>query len=359
MTMHLLEVKDLRIYFKVREGWVEAVDGVSFFVDEGETLGIVGESGCGKTTTAYAITQLLPKNAYVKGGEILFKGRDLLQYINRDGTINLFHPEIRKVRWRDISIIFQGAMDALNPVYKVGRQIEEAILAHPDALGKMAYLELSENQKHTSKAMQEAARRRVEELYDIVGIAKDRIDKYPHEYSGGMKQRALIAMALALNPPLMIADEPTTALDVITQYKILGEIKNIQKEYRMAMIMISHDISTVAEISDRMAVMYAGRLAETGNTLDLFMDPRHPYTMGLLNSIPTIKGDKETLLARLQSIPGSPPPLVNPPGGCRFHPRCPFAKSVCSRETPEATVVGPNHVVWCHKAAAESAGDEW
>ncbi len=357
--MHLLEVKDLKVHFKIKGGWVQAVDGVSFYVDEKETLGIVGESGCGKTTTAYAITQLLPKNAYIKGGEIRFMGENLLKYINKDGTIDIFNEHIRKIRWDKISIIFQGAMDALNPVYKVGKQIEEAMLAHPDALRDLAYMELSENQRHTPGAMQEAARRRVEELYEIVGIPKDRIDNYPHEYSGGMKQRALIAMALALNPALMIADEPTTALDVITQYKILGEIKNIQKEYDMAMIVISHDISTVAEISDRMAVMYAGRLAETSNTLDLFMDPRHPYTIGLLNSIPTIKGDRETLLSRLQSIPGSPPPLVNPPSGCRFHPRCPFAKPICSEKVPEATVVGPNHVVWCHKAAAESAGDEW
>jgi peptide/nickel transport system ATP-binding protein len=359
MADHLLEVKDLQIHFEIQGGWVEAVDMVSFNLDEGETLGMVGESGCGKTTTAYAITQLLPKNAYVKGGQILFKGKDLLRFVKKDRTIDLFNDEMRKIRWDEISIIFQGAMDALNPVYNVGSQIEEALLAHPEALMELAGKELGQAHRASRSELASAARKRTEELYDIVNINRDRIDNYPHEYSGGMKQRALIAMALALNPALIIADEPTTALDVITQYKILGEMKRIQKQYKMAMIMISHDISTVAEVADRMAVMYAGRIAEISPTSGLFKEARHPYTIALLNSIPTIKGSKAELRERLKAIPGSPPPLVNPPSGCRFRTRCPYAKEVCASKMPAPTVIGPDHVVYCYKAEKEAKGDVW
>jgi len=359
---HLLEVTDLVMHFKIQDGWVEAVDHVSFHLDKGETLGVVGESGCGKTTMVYAVTQLLPKNAYIKGGSIRFKGQELLDFINKDGTIDIFNKNIRKIRWDEISIIFQGAMDALNPVYKVGKQIEEALMAHPEALAKLAEGELAEKARTGSLSrgeLQDIARKRIEELYDLVNINKGRIYHYPHEYSGGMKQRALIAMALGLNPSLIIADEPTTALDVITQYKILAEFKKIQKKFDMAMIIISHDISTVAEVSDRMAVMYAGRMAEVAPTEDLFTNARHPYTVGLMNSIPTILGTKQELRDRLQSIPGSPPGLADPPKGCRFHPRCPYAKDVCKGEMPEPTVVSPDHVVYCYKAAAEVKGDAW
>ena len=359
---HLLEVTDLVMHFKIQDGWVEAVDHVSFHLDKGETLGVVGESGCGKTTMVYAVTQLLPKNAHIKGGSIRFKGRELLDYINKDGTIDIFNKDIRKIRWDEISIIFQGAMDALNPVYKVGKQIEEALMAHPEALTKLAEGELATKARARSlyrNELQEIARGRIEELYDLVNINKGRIYHYPHEYSGGMKQRALIAMALGLNPSLIIADEPTTALDVITQYKILAEFKKIQKKFEMAMIIISHDISTVAEVSDRMAVMYAGRMAEIAPTKDLFTNARHPYTVGLMNSIPTILGTKQELRDRLQSIPGSPPGLADPPKGCRFHPRCPYAKDVCKGERPEATEVSQDHLVYCYKAAAEVKGDAW
>jgi len=359
---HLLEVTDLVMHFKIQDGWVEAVDHVSFHLDKGETLGVVGESGCGKTTMVYAVTQLLPKNAHIKGGSIKFKGRELLDYINKDGTIDIFNKDIRKIRWDEISIIFQGAMDALNPVYKVGKQIEEALMAHPEALTKLAEGELATKARARSlyrNELQEIARGRIEELYDLVNINKGRIYHYPHEYSGGMKQRALIAMALGLNPSLIIADEPTTALDVITQYKILAEFKKIQKKFEMAMIIISHDISTVAEVSDRMAVMYAGRMAEIAPTKDLFTNARHPYTVGLMNSIPTILGTKQELRDRLQSIPGSPPGLADPPKGCRFHPRCPYAKDVCKGERPEATEVSQDHLVYCYKAAAEVKGDAW
>jgi peptide/nickel transport system ATP-binding protein len=356
---HLLEVDDLVMHFKIQDGWVEAVDHVSFHVDEGETLGVVGESGCGKTTTAYAVTQLLPRNAYIKGGTIKFQGKDLTEFINEDGTIDIFNKEIRKVRWDEISIIFQGAMDALNPVYRVGSQIEEAILAHEDALRDLIDDEFRAKFGGMRVEEREIARWRIEKLYDVVNIGKDRIDNYPHEYSGGMKQRALIAMALALRPAFIIADEPTTALDVITSYKILKEMKRIQAEYNQAMMMISHDISRVAEMSNRMAVMYAGRIAETALTTDLFCDAQHPYTQGLILSIPTILGSKEEMRERLKGIPGSPPPLVNPPKGCRFHPRCPHAKDKCEKQAPEAVEIAPDHLVWCWKAEAESKGHDW
>ncbi len=356
---HLLEVEDLVMHFKIQDGWVEAVDHVSFHVDEGETLGVVGESGCGKTTTAYAVTQLLPRNAFIKGGSIKFKGRNLLEFINEDGTIDIFNKQIREVRWDEISIIFQGAMDALNPVYRVGAQIEEAILAHREAMMDLIDDEFRAKFGGMRMEEREIARYRIEQLYDVVNINKDRIDNYPHEYSGGMKQRALIAMALALRPDFIIADEPTTALDVITSYKILKEMKRIQARYRQAMMMISHDISRVAEMSDRMAVMYAGRIAETATTVDLFCDARHPYSQGLIDSIPTILGEKEEMRARLKGIPGSPPPLVNPPRGCRFHPRCKFMKDKCKKYRPKPTEVAPDHLVWCFKAAEENKGNEW
>jgi peptide/nickel transport system ATP-binding protein len=361
MTKHLLEVKNLVMHFQITGGdWVEAVDHVTFYLDEGETLGMVGESGCGKTTMAYCITQLLPKNAFIKGGTIKFQGKNLTDFINKDGTIDIFNKQIRDLRWDEISIIFQGAMDALNPVYKVGKQIEEAMMAHPEALMDLAENELrGKTVRLSKKELLAIAQARVRELYDIVNINKDRIYNYPHEYSGGMKQRALIAMALALNPAMVIADEPTTALDVITQYKILKEIKLIQKDYKMAMMIISHDISTVAEVSDRMAVMYAGRMAEIAPTGDLFTNAKHPYTQGLLNSIPTIKGSKRELRDRLGSIPGSPPPLVSPPKGCRFNPRCPYSKEKCTKVRPGATKITPDHKVYCHKAKMEHNGDVW
>jgi peptide/nickel transport system ATP-binding protein len=356
---HLLEVNDLVMHFKIQDGWVEAVDHVTFHVDEGENLGVVGESGCGKTTTAYAVTQLLPKNAYIKGGYIKFKGKDLTEFVNDDGTIDIFNQAIREIRWDEISIIFQGAMDALNPVYRVGDQIEEAIMAHTDSLPGLIDDEFREKFAGMRVEEREIARHRIEKLYDIVNINRDRIDNYPHEYSGGMKQRALIAMALALRPDFIIADEPTTALDVITSYKILKEIKRIQAEHNQSMMMISHDISRVAEMSNRMAVMYAGRIAETARTVDLFCDAKHPYTLGLINSIPTILGTKEEMKERLKGIRGSPPPLVNPPKGCRFHPRCDYAKDKCKKYSPKPAEVGPDHLVWCWKADTENKGHEW
>ncbi|MGB9815292.1 MAG: ABC transporter ATP-binding protein [Thermoplasmata archaeon] len=328
MKMVLLSVQDLTIHYKVSSGWVKAVENASIDLDSGETLGLVGESGSGKTTLAYAITQLLPKNAYVKGGRIFFQGKDLLKIsLKEDGTLDIFNEEIRKIRWKEISMIFQAALNAFNPVYKVGDQIVEAIMAHKD----IEY---------------EQARKEVEKLYEFVGIPKDRIDNYPHEYSGGMKQRAMIAMALALRPKLVLADEPTTALDVITQDRILLEIQKLQKETGISMVLITHDVSVVAEISNKVAVMYAGKIVEKGGTVEVFKHYAHPYTEGLMASFPTIVGEKR----RLASIPGSPPDLVNPPKGCRFHPRCPYAKDICMEQEPPMIEISPGHFTACHFA---------
>jgi len=327
--MPLLSVQDLTIHYKIYAGWVRAVENVSIELDKGETLGLVGESGSGKTTVAYGITQLLPNNAYIKGGKIIFKGRDLLALTKRpDGSLDIFNEEMRKIRWKEISMVFQAALNAFNPVYRVGDQIIEALKVHnPDI-------------------SDEKARKEVERLYDFVGIPKDRIDNYPHEYSGGMKQRAMIAMALVLKPSIVIADEPTTALDVITQDRILSEIKRLQKETGISMILITHDVSVVAELSDKIAVMYAGRIVEKGNTIEIFKHYAHPYTEGLMNAFPSIKGEKR----RLASIPGSPPDLINPPKGCRFHPRCPYAKDICMEKEPELVEISPGHFTACHFA---------
>jgi peptide/nickel transport system ATP-binding protein len=356
---HLLEVKNLKCYFKVHEGMVRAVSGVSFHLDRGETIGLVGESGCGKTTTAYAITSLLPRNAIIQGGDIVFKGRSLLYNfkidkpfniidatltnIKMDKAIDIFDDKIRKIRWREISIIFQGAMDSFNPVYKVGDQMVEAIRVH-------------------KKVTHAQAKKRVCQLLTTVGIGHDRFDHYPHEFSGGMKQRAMIAMSLALNPSIVIADEPTTALDVVTQYNILREIKRIQREENVAMIVISHDVTTVAEMSDRMIVMYGGKLMETSPTKDLFENPAHPYTMGLLDSIPSLTGDVKEMAEHLASIPGSPPSLLEPPPGCVFHPRCPYAYEPCDKQIPLDVEVSPGHHAACFLAEDlfhKRREDEW
>lgn len=332
----LLEVKNLSVHFKIKKGWVYAVDRVSFTLERGEILGLVGESGCGKTTTGYAITQLLPQNAYIKKeSQIIFDGVDLLKLGTKPDKhhpdyvrIVEYHPEIRKYRWKRISMIFQGAMNAFNPVYTIGYQIIEAIKTHEP--------EISD----------EEARKRVINLYKMIGIPPDRIDNYPHEYSGGMKQRAMIAMALALNPDLIIADEPTTALDVISQDRVLGEMNRVMRELKKSMILITHDISVVAEMADKMAVMYAGQLVEFGTTRQIFKETSHPYTEGLIGSFPSIKGTKR----RLQSIPGVPPELTNPPPGCRFHPRCRYVAEICYTEEPPLIEISPGHYTKCHMA---------
>ena len=434
--MPLVAVRDLRVYFRIRQGWVRAVDGVNLSIDRGETVGLVGESGCGKTTLAYAITQLLPSNAHILGGQVIWEpegklypyreeywkiaaeriardvapmqarlaamprpeegakpdderaeleeqlellrhplsltyrtylepeiraleakvaeleaqmeqggrgsGRQLAQIQARlaaarqegdlvavtrrkDGRLREYHPKLSAVRWAQISIVFQGAMNALNPVYTVGDQIVEAIQTH-------------------ERMSDDEARKRVEELYRLVGIPPDRIDNYPHEYSGGMKQRAMIAMALALGPRLVIMDEPTTALDVITAAKIMDEILRLQETLKMTLIIISHDVSTVAKVADRICVMYAGEIIEESSSKKIFSQTLHPYTEGLLGAFPSVKGEKK----RIESIPGSPPSLVTPPSGCRFHPRCKYAKDICTTTPPPYVVPEPGHRSLCH-----------
>ncbi len=423
--MVMLDIRNLRVYFEILKGKVKAVDGVSFQLDRGETMGLVGESGCGKTTTAFAITRLLPFNGHVVGGEILFNdvvlaradmGTEMLELLEHkrwlgrveelferrqnalkalktrglgempgESEILLAEEEIfleeveeilaakdsvepetlkemlhdaaraettgffadrrkRKIekeieekmaaiRWSQISMIFQSAMNAFNPVYRVGDQIAEALLTHQDI-------------------SKDEAKAKVIELFDLVGLKPDRVTGYPHEFSGGMRQRAMIAMALALNPQLIIADEPTTALDVIMQDRILAEIRDLQKEMNMAMMIITHDISVVAEVSEKIAIMYGGKLFEHGDIVSIFENPANPYTIGLTGAFPSIKGKKKTL----KSIPGSPPDLADPPLGCVFHPRCKFAQDICREKMPKMVEVARDHRSYCHFAEDIFAG---
>jgi len=300
-------------------GTIRACENVSFKVSKGEALGLAGESGCGKTTVAYSILRLLPPNATVKG-KVIFKGRDIYE---------LPEDVLRKeVRWKGISIVFQGAMNALNPVLKIGDQIVEAILAHEE----------------TSP---EEARERACRLFELVGIDPDRIDNYPHEFSGGMKQRAMIAMALACNPDLLIADEPTTGLDIIVQAQILELLRNLKERLQISYIVISHDLSVISEICDTVAIMYAGKIVEYGPAIAVYKRSVHPYTRGLLSAFPSIKAPKGE---RLRYIPGAPPNLLNPPPGCRFWPRCKLATDKCRREEPPLVEIEPNHWIACHLA---------
>ena len=313
----LLEVKRLKMYYSTQKGDVKAVDDVSFSLEKGESIGLAGESGCGKSSVALALMKLYPSNAKILGGEILLDGKNIL---------DLEDDEIRReVRWKRISIVPQAAMNALNPVFTIKDQIIEAILTHEDV------------------SEEEAAKRAVE-LLRRVGIDPMRVNCYPHEFSGGMKQRAMMAMALSCNPDLVIADEPTTALDVIVQAQVLKEIKKLQRELGLSMVLISHDLSVVAETCDKTIIMYAGNIIEDTTTLEIFRHPLHPYSIGLIGAFPKLKGEKK----RLESIRGNPPNLLNPPTGCRFHPRCTYAKSICRDKQPELIETHPDHKVACH-----------
>jgi len=313
----LLVVKDLRTHFQLSSGWVKAVDGVSFRLNDGEALGLAGESGCGKTTTALSLVRILPANARIrKGSSIELFGIDLVPKTE---------DQLRRYRWREISIVFQGAMNALNPVIRVGEQIAEPI-----------QFRLGESEQQ--------ARKRASELLELVGIPRKRANAYPHELSGGMRQRAMIAMALACDPAVVIGDEPTTALDVMVQAQILELLERLRRELGLSLILITHDLSVIAETCDRTLIMYAGKVAEEGPVSRVFTAPRHPYTEKLLGAFPSISADRRTL----DTIPGSPPDLKDPPAGCRFHPRCPAAMDVC-REVVPPEVLFPDGVrVACH-----------
>ncbi|MFL2702278.1 MAG: ABC transporter ATP-binding protein [Candidatus Actinomarina sp.] len=313
--MNILEVKNLNMSYETLEGSVAAVKDVTFSLKEGESFGIVGESGCGKTSVAMSLLQLQADNGKITSGEIIFDGKDI---------VKLNEKELRDVRWSGISIVFQGAMNSWNPVVKIGEQIREAIREHyPDKT----------KEENTDK---------INELFNIVGLDSSIADRYPHELSGGMKQRAVIALALSCDPKLIIADEPTTALDVVIQDQILNEIRKVQDILGLSLIYISHDIAVIAEMTDNMAVMYAGRIVEKGPTKEVFENPRHSYTQSLLASTPSVVGDK----IKLKSLDGEPPSLINEQIGCSFAPRCPNKNTSCNpNHNMELVEVASDHYV--------------
>jgi oligopeptide/dipeptide ABC transporter ATP-binding protein len=325
----LLEVTDLRTHFFTREGVVQAVDGVSFSLDRGATLGLVGESGCGKSVTALSIMGLIPRPpAKIVGGSVVFEGRDLTQ---------LSDKQLEAVRGAQVSMIFQDPMTSLNPTLTIGTQITETMRRHLDV-------------------SKDEARRRAVDLLGKVGIPNPaaRLSDYPHRFSGGMRQRVMIAIALSCNPRLLIADEPTTALDVTIQAQILDLLHDLQREYEMALILITHDMGVVAEVADEVAVMYAGQIFEQASVLELFDHPEHPYTEALLGSLPRIEGEgiRE---GRLTAIPGRPPDLVDPPDGCRFAPRCPYVQlgDGCDMTPQVLREIRPGHLVRSAHPASE------
>lgn len=322
MSERLLDVRDLRMHFHTRDGVVKAVDGVSFSLDAGQTLGIVGESGSGKSVTALTAMRLVPMPpGRVEGGEVLFRGRDVL---------TMREDEVRGIRGNDIAMVFQDPMTSLNPVYRIGRQLAEPLIIHKGATRREAM-------------------KRAGELLELVGIpqAASRLHDYPHQFSGGMRQRVMIAMALACDPAILIADEPTTALDVTIQAQILDLMNGLQARTGTAIMLITHDLGVVADMADHVLTMYAGRMVEYGLADDVFYNPAHPYTWGLMDSVPRpVAGAKELL----NPISGQPPSLVSVPPGCAFHPRCPYAQDVCRVEVPAARVVGSGHVAACHFA---------
>jgi peptide/nickel transport system ATP-binding protein len=310
-----LDVRDLRVEYLTKRGPVKAVDGVSFRIQPGDVIGLAGESGSGKSTIAHAIMRILHPPALITGGQAFFAGRDILE---------MEEAELEEFRWQNIAIVFQSAMNALNPVMRVRDQLLDVMLHH--GLPKANALE------------------RAVSLFDLVGIDPRRLDAYPHQLSGGMRQRVVIAIALALNPDMLIMDEPTTALDVVVQKDILQQISVLREKLGFSILFITHDLSLLVTISTQIAIMYAGGIVEKAPAQELFDNPLHPYTLGLMNSFPSISGPKHPL----SGIPGSPPDLVSPPSGCRFHPRCPKAMAVCSQKDPTTRLWSADHSVACH-----------
>ena len=331
--MALLEVADLRTYFKTRAGEVHAVDGVSFSVERGKTLGIVGESGCGKSVTALSIMGLLPPSGRTVSGSIRFEGREVTTMSQR---------ELEDIRGRQIAMIFQDPMTSLNPTLTIGLQIMETM------------------QRHLDFSRDEARKRAIELLEEVhIPNARQRLDDYPHRYSGGMRQRVMIAIALSCNPKLLIADEPTTALDVTVQAGILDLLEELREEHQMSMIIITHDMGVVAEAADDIAVMYAGQIVEQTSAEELFDHPEHPYTEALLGALPQLEGEG-VRQGRLTAIPGRPPDLLDPPPACRFAPRCPYASfdDSCAKEPPELREIRPGHLVRTAHPASERAAKQ-
>lgn len=316
----MLEITDLETYYDSSEGTVHAVDGVNFTLKENEILGLLGESGCGKTTLAKSVIGLLPKEGRINSGSINYDGMDLTQMNERELK--------KKIRWSEISLIPQNAMNGFDPVYTVGEQIVEAIQAH---------------QKNTSEA---EAIARAKELFEMLGVESERVHDYPHQLSGGMAQRAMIALALAVSPSVMLADEPTTGLDMIIQRRILNLLADLKNDMDVSMLMVTHDISAAVEVCDRIAVMYGGRIVEIADTETILTDPRHPYTLGLRNAFPSISDDSSELV----SIPGEPFGAIDPDPGCRFAERCPFAEPECEASTPKPEEFDNGHLVECVRA---------
>ena len=326
MSTPLLEVENLSMHYDTLEGNVDAVKNISFTVNSGESFGLVGESGCGKTSVAMTLLQLQPENSVITQGSIKLDGKEL---------IGLSENDLRKVRWDSISIVFQGAMNAWNPVIKIGEQIREAMREH--------YPE-NTKQENINKII---------ELFRMVGLDESITDRYPHELSGGMKQRAVIALALSCDPKVIIADEPTTALDVVIQDQILNEIKKVQDLLGLSLIYISHDIAVIAEMTDKIAVMYAGSIVEIGPTKDVFKTPKHSYTRALLDSTPSIRGEKK----KLRSLEGEPPSLINKIDGCSFSPRCPTPTNGCKNQSIEMGLVKVGNDHYADKCCSECTNE--
>jgi oligopeptide/dipeptide ABC transporter ATP-binding protein len=314
----ILKINDLNIDYLIPRGTIRAVDNVNFKMEMGDSLGIIGESGCGKTTLTLSLMKLLPPNGKISSGDIFFKKENLSKKTEK---------EMENIRWNEIAMVFQGALNFLNPIRNAGEQIVEGILTH--------------NTMSKSDAWVKA-----EELLELVQIPKERSKSYPHELSGGMKQRVMIAMALACNPELVIFDEPMTALDIIVQAQIMNLIKDLNEKLNLSSILVTHNWNNVSEMCNRCLVMYAGKIVENNTTSALYQDPLHPYTQALLESIPSVKGTKEF---SFRSIPGSPPNLANVPKGCRFNPRCNYATDICREMDPEFKEVSNDHFVACHK----------
>lgn len=317
MTEPLLSIRDLKVAYEVGKSDVMAVDGASFDVAPGSIVGLVGESGCGKTTLARSLTRVLAGNARIAGGQAVFSGEDIMNIPERD---------MNQLRWKEIAFIPQSAMNSLDPVYTVGSQLGEVLTRR----GGMNRTE---------------ARKRTEELFEWVGIETSRLGDYPHQFSGGMRQRVAIALALALNPRLIIADEPVTALDVIVQRQILDQLKDLRDRLGISVILVTHDISVVAYVCDKVLVMYAGKVVEAGSMAMTLTEPAHPYTMGLRNAFP----DLASAAGDLTPIEGAPPSLMTPPPGCRFAPRCPFVEERCTQTEPALEDLGSGHIAACHR----------